>query len=82
MTAILPQAQALVSKLVNLMPIYYQQDSLQALLGLFLEGQGVLLPEWRRLADLLTDILQGVWGADPPLGEATRPPNPLQNVSQ
>ncbi len=57
MTAILPQAQALVSKLVNLVPICHQQDSLQALLSLFLEGQGVLLPEYKRLADLLTDIL-------------------------
>ena len=62
MTAILPQAQALVSKLVNVMPICHQQDSLQALLSLFLEGQGILLPECRRIAGLLRDILQGVWG--------------------
>ena len=45
MSTILPQAQALVSTLKNLMPSTYQQDSLQALLGLFLEGQGVPLPE-------------------------------------
>ena len=61
MTAILPQAQVLVFKLVNLMPICHQQDSLQALLSLFLEGQGVLLPECRRIAGLLRDILQGVY---------------------
>ncbi|WP_250126662.1 transposase [Chroococcidiopsis sp. CCMEE 29] len=45
MSAILPQAQALVSGLQALMPSVYQQDSLQALLGLFLEGQGSPLPE-------------------------------------
>ncbi|MBV8886599.1 MAG: hypothetical protein JO235_21750 [Chroococcidiopsidaceae cyanobacterium CP_BM_RX_35] len=45
MTAILSQAQALVSQLQTLMPSSYQQDSLQALLGLFLEGQGFPLPE-------------------------------------
>lgn len=45
MTAILSQSQALVSKLQMLMPSIYQQDSMQALLGLFLEGQGILLPE-------------------------------------
>jgi hypothetical protein len=45
MSAILSQAQALVSSLQTLMPSIYQQDSLQALLGLFLEGQGVPLPE-------------------------------------
>jgi hypothetical protein len=60
MTAILPQAQVLVSKLVNLVPICYQQDSLQALLGLFLKGQKNSLPKCRRLAGLLRDILQGV----------------------
>lgn len=46
MSAILSQAQALVSGLKTLMPSIYQQDSLQALLGLFLEGQGVPLPEY------------------------------------
>jgi len=45
MSAILPQAQALVSGLQALMPSIYQQDSLQAMLGLFLKGQGVPLPE-------------------------------------
>ena len=45
MAAILAQAQALVAKLQVLMPSTYQQDSLQALLGLFLEGQGISLPE-------------------------------------
>ncbi|MBE9193585.1 transposase [Gloeocapsopsis crepidinum LEGE 06123] len=45
MSAILSQAQALVSTLKTLMPSTYQQDSLQALLGIFLEGQGVPLPE-------------------------------------
>lgn len=45
MSAILLQAQALVSELQTLMPSIYQQDSLQALLGLFLEGQGIPLPE-------------------------------------
>lgn len=45
MFTILPQAQALVSTLKTLMPSTYQQDSLQALLGLFLESQGTPLPE-------------------------------------
>lgn len=45
MSTILPQAQALVSGLKTLMPSIYQQDSLQAMLGLFLEGQGISLPE-------------------------------------
>jgi hypothetical protein len=44
MSAILLQAQALISTLKTLMPSIYQQDSLQALLGLFLEGQGMPLP--------------------------------------
>ncbi len=45
MSAILSQAQTLVSGLQTLMPSVYQQDSLQALLGLFLEGRGISLPE-------------------------------------
>ena len=49
MSAILPQAQALVLGLKALMPSIYQQDSLQALLGLFLEGQGTPLPEHCKL---------------------------------
>ena len=44
MSTILVQAQALVSGLQTLMPSIYQQDSLQAMLGLFL-GQGITLPE-------------------------------------
>lgn len=46
MPTILPQAQALVSKLMDLMPTGYQQNSLQALLGLFLEATGSPLPEY------------------------------------
>ncbi len=45
MSPIVSQAQALVSGLQFLMPSIYQQDSLQEELGLFLEGQGILLPE-------------------------------------
>lgn len=45
MSTILSQAQTLISGLQALMPSVYQQASLQALLGLFLEGQGVPLPE-------------------------------------
>jgi hypothetical protein len=45
MSAILSQAQALVAGLQTLMPSIYQQDSLQALLGLFLKEQGIPLPE-------------------------------------
>lgn len=45
MSAILSQAQSLVAGLQALMPSTYQKDSLQALLGLFLEGQGIPLPE-------------------------------------
>ncbi len=45
MSAILSQAQSLVAGLQTLMPSIYQQDSLQAVLGLFLEGQGIPLPE-------------------------------------
>lgn len=45
MSAILSQAQSLVAGLQTLMPSTYQKDSLQALLGLFLEGQGNSLPE-------------------------------------
>ncbi len=45
MSAILSQAENLVSELQTLMPSAYQQNSLQALLGLFLERQGIPLPE-------------------------------------
>ena len=46
MSAILSQAQALVSTLKTLMPSTYQEDSLQALLGLFLEATGSPLPQY------------------------------------
>lgn len=45
MSAILSQAQALVTGLQTLMPSIYQQDSLKALLELFLEKSGISLPE-------------------------------------
>lgn len=45
MKTILAHAQGLVYTLLSLMPSHYQQDSLQALLGLFLEAQGHPLPE-------------------------------------
>lgn len=45
MSAILSQAQALVASLQTLMPSIYQRDSLQAVLGLFLQGRGIALPE-------------------------------------
>lgn len=45
MSAILSQAKGLISKLQTLMPSVHQQESLQAMLGLFLEGQGIPLPE-------------------------------------
>jgi hypothetical protein len=46
MSAILTQAQALVQELIILMPTPYQQDSLQALLGLFLGATGSPLPQY------------------------------------
>ncbi|MEP0915081.1 transposase [Leptolyngbya sp. GB1-A1] len=45
MESILVHAQAIVYTLLGLMPTAYQRDSLQALLGLFLEAQGHPLPE-------------------------------------
>ncbi len=39
MPTILPSAQALVQELITLMPTQYQQQSLQALLGLFLAAK-------------------------------------------
>lgn len=42
---IVAYAQELVDTLLKLMPSIYQRDSLQALLGLFLEAQGHPLPE-------------------------------------
>lgn len=45
MDTILAHAQGLVYTLLGLMPTLYQRDSLQALLGLFLQAQGHPLPE-------------------------------------
>ena len=45
MISILAHAQGLVYTLVSLMPSMYQQDNLQAMLGLFLEAQGHPLPQ-------------------------------------
>ena len=45
MLTILSYAQGLVYTLMNLMPSQYQQRSLQAILGLFLEATGHSLPE-------------------------------------
>jgi hypothetical protein len=45
METILIQAQTLVYTLLGLMPTSYQRDSLQAMLGLFLEAQGHPLPQ-------------------------------------
>ena len=45
MSTILAHAQGLVYSLLGLMPSCYQRDSLQALLGLFLQAQGHPLPE-------------------------------------
>jgi hypothetical protein len=41
---ILPQAEQLLSTLKQLMPTLYQQETLESLLGLFLEGQGHSVP--------------------------------------
>jgi hypothetical protein len=46
---ILVHAQALVYTLLELMPSAYQRDSLQALLGLFLDAQGHPLPEYSQI---------------------------------
>lgn len=46
METILAHAQGLVYTLLGLMPSNYQRDSLQALLGLFLQAQGHPLPEY------------------------------------
>ncbi len=45
METILVHAQALVYTLLDLMPSAYQRDSLQALIGLFLDAQGHPLPQ-------------------------------------
>ena len=44
MKPLAPQAQALINTLKDIMPSDYQEESLQALLGLFLEAQGNPLP--------------------------------------
>lgn len=44
MSTILSQAQTLVMTLIHLMPSQYQQRSLQALLGLFLDANGISVP--------------------------------------
>lgn len=49
METILVHAQALVYTLLDLMPTSYQRESLQALLGLFLEAQGHPLPQHSQL---------------------------------
>ncbi len=45
MVSILAHAQGLVYTLLSLMPSAYQQESLEAMLGLFLQAQGYPLPE-------------------------------------
>ena len=45
MVSILAHAQGLVYTLLSLMPSQYQRDSLEAMLGLFLEAKGYPLPE-------------------------------------
>jgi hypothetical protein len=45
METIAKHAQALVYSLLNLMPSMYQKDSLNTMLGLFLEAQGHPLPQ-------------------------------------
>ena len=44
MIPILPQVEELISTLKQLMPTIYQQETLQSILGLFLEGQGNSVP--------------------------------------
>lgn len=44
MKNLLPDAQKLVATLKDLMPSLYQQETMSALLGLFLEGRGYSLP--------------------------------------
>ena len=44
MNQILPQAEELLSTLKQLMPTLYQQETLESILGLFLQGQGHSLP--------------------------------------
>jgi Transposase DDE domain len=44
MNHILPQAEELLSTLKQLMPSIYQQETLESILGLFLQGQGNSVP--------------------------------------
>ena len=44
MNQILSQAEELLSTLKQLMPTIYQQETLESILGLFLQGQGHSLP--------------------------------------
>lgn len=44
MTPILPQAEELLSILKQLMPTMYQQETLESILALLLQGQGHSLP--------------------------------------
>lgn len=45
MVSILAHAQTLVYTLLSLMPSAYQQENLEAMLGLFLQAQEYPLPE-------------------------------------
>ena len=45
MNSILPQAEELLSMLKQLMPTIYQQETLESILALFLQGQGHSLPQ-------------------------------------
>lgn len=49
METIVKHAQGLVYSLLHLMPSTYQKNSLQAILGLFLEAQGYPLPQHTKL---------------------------------
>ena len=44
MSTILPQAQELLELISQSMPTVYQQETLQSIIALFLEGQGHSLP--------------------------------------
>ena len=44
MNQILPQAEELLSTLKQLMPTMYQEETLESILALFLQGQGHSLP--------------------------------------
>jgi hypothetical protein len=46
---ILVHARTLVYTLVSLMPTAYQRDNLQAILGLFLQADGLPLPEYSQV---------------------------------